>query len=274
MPMTLSARRFVSAGAITMLFACGGTVESSDHAPGGEAGSTVEGSGGVEGSRGGTTGNGGAIGLGGATKSVGGCCSARTPNCDDGYVEIPSPYDCPSGSTCYTEAPWCCDGPRHCASIAIGSGGASAGGATGSAATGNVGAATAAGGACPEPPPVCDAGDIETTDACTLSTTTACYGNWAYQCAPRVAWITCLKPSVVCGRPADYNRQYHYADTTICERYDVLCATSTQRFNNSCGCGCEQPATCPQLVDCMPGAGTLDALCTDTMSCPFTARAM
>jgi hypothetical protein len=299
MSLTLSVRRFVFAGAVTTLFACGGAVESSHQTAEGKAGSTIVASAGGSVSLGGTSSDGGAMAKGGANYAMGGCCTAMTPNCAAGYEEIPTLDACPIGLDCYMEPAWCCDRPRYCASVAVGSGGASAGGATGSAATGNIGAATGAGGAsaggatggaatgnigtatgaggaCPEPPPVCDAGDIKTTDECTLSTTTACYSNWAYQCAPRTEWITCLKPSVVCDRLTDYNRRYYKAGTDICERFDFLCDldSALKRFDNACGCGCEQPATCPQSVDCMPGAQTFDSLCTDTKSCPFTVRAM
>lgn len=261
-------RSFGLAIAITTLLACGGAAESGD-ATGGATG-TLKGAGG-------STGNGGDSSIGGL------CCNSR-PTCRVGDTELSNAETCPTGSTCYMQPAVCCSPAILCASGVGGSsqGGASTGGAsTGGTSTGglgNVGGNSGLGGWAWDTPsepvggacsaPACAAGYSHGNSGCPLTTPNPCYT--ADECG---GGMTCLKTSVVCDRAAEYNRRYQYADTTACQTANITCPSNTTVFKNACGCGCEQSATCPQWVDCMPG-GTLSPMCSDSTNCPFTLRAL
>jgi hypothetical protein len=84
--------------------------------------------------------------------------------------------------------------------------------------------------------------------------------------------ITCLS----CNPSAEYNREYLYTNYIGCTEWfadSMTCGPNTVKFTTSCGCGCEQSASCPQWVDCMPGSEPLDPLCSND-DCPYTVRAM
>jgi hypothetical protein len=70
-------------------------------------------------------------------------------------------------------------------------------------------------------------------------------------------------------------REYVSTDVGRCAAVDFLCAEATTPFFNDCGCGCEQDATCPDWIDCMPGGADPD--CADlealALRCPFTGVA-
>jgi hypothetical protein len=123
------------------------------------------------------------------------------------------------------------------------------------------------GGACS--PPSCAAGYLKAnTNVCVLTTNDACYSmtDCGYT-------TVCSKPAFTCDRAAQYNRKYQHADTSICHATSLTCTQNTARFDEVCGCGCEQDAGCPKYVDCMPGS-SLDPLCSDSTRCPFTLRAL
>jgi hypothetical protein len=125
---------------------------------------------------------------------------------------------------------------------------------------------TPVGGACSAP--TCATGYSPSSGTCSLTTQYPCYS--LDECG---GGMTCLKTSIPCDRTAEYNRRYQYADTTTCQTASITCPTNTTVFKGACGCGCEQPATCPQWVGCMPG-GTLSPMCSDSTLCPFSGRAM
>ncbi|HTM46076.1 MAG TPA: hypothetical protein VL137_14040 [Polyangiaceae bacterium] len=77
-----------------------------------------------------------------------------------------------------------------------------------------------------------------------------------------------------CNRDAEYNRHYVATSVSECTTVRYACEANTTAFQNACGCGCEQPTSCPQAVDCMPGPGPSDPLCTDRTMCPFSIRAL
>jgi hypothetical protein len=81
--------------------------------------------------------------------------------------------------------------------------------------------------------------------------------------------------AVVCNPTAEYNREYIASSPAICATLRYACADNTTGFENDCGCGCEQDSSCPQYVNCMPGAGPGDPLCDPSSTeCPFSIRAM
>lgn len=80
-----------------------------------------------------------------------------------------------------------------------------------------------------------------------------------------------------CDPALEMNRREYIATSLDeCAAIDYLCAENTFAFSNACGCGCEQSASCPEWIDCMPGGA--DAECADLAAfaarCPFSGVAM
>ncbi|MBI4509230.1 MAG: protease complex subunit PrcB family protein [Deltaproteobacteria bacterium] len=51
----------------------------------------------------------------------------------------------------------------------------------------------------------------------------------------------------------NYNKKWLSKSFEECTRMgDYMCVDGTKSFVNSCGCGCEQPADCPEWINCMP----------------------
>ncbi len=75
-----------------------------------------------------------------------------------------------------------------------------------------------------------------------------------------------------CSPMEEYYR--HYVSTTpeTCLLIDYSCPAGTRYFGNDCGCGCEQPTSCPEWVNCQPGQDRVSALC-NSEECPYTVRA-
>ncbi len=303
-------RSFVGAIAITTLFACGGASES-DHATQGSAGATTTTNGGSLG-KGGATGQGGNTNTGGiccnsrahcyagdVELSTGAACPANTTCYVQPAVCCSPSINCArgvggtaaggagvggSGATGNVAAASALGGASSGGSGATGNvasataaGGISAGGAGGAGATGNVGATTGLGGWSWDTPtapvggacsaPSCAAG-YSFGSSCTTSTPNPCYSS--DDCGGQ---MICQKTGVTCDRTSEYNRRYQLADTTQCQTAAISCITNTTVFKNACGCGCEQSSSCTEWIDCMPGSGTISALCSDSTVCPFSGRA-
>ena len=79
-----------------------------------------------------------------------------------------------------------------------------------------------------------------------------------------------------CDPPNEPDRKYVATTPNQCALIDFVCPAHTWYFGNDCGCGCEQDATCPDYVDCMPGPGPSNPLCsgTEAARCPYTIRAL
>lgn len=120
----------------------------------------------------------------------------------------------------------------------------------------------------------CNPGDTEISgpDACPPGA--SCYSNTI--CCSTV-W--CARAEAgdggSCDPSAEYNRSYVGSSPAECALIDFMCPPNTTYFGNACGCGCEQASTCPEWVDCMPGPGTLNPLCTTEghAMCPYTKLA-
>lgn len=58
-----------------------------------------------------------------------------------------------------------------------------------------------------------------------------------------------------------------------CGAISIHCPEGSNPFADTCGCGCEQPADCPDSVNCQPTSGDPRSdLCDNSKQCPFTAR--
>ncbi len=66
--------------------------------------------------------------------------------------------------------------------------------------------------------------------------------------------VSCTEIACPCDPPNEWWREYASLDAQECLLLDFACPANTLRFDNACGCGCEQDASCPQFFDCMPPA--------------------
>jgi hypothetical protein len=64
--------------------------------------------------------------------------------------------------------------------------------------------------------------------------------------------VGCTKVACACDPTKEWWRQYVATDPAQCMVIDYGCPANTTGFENECGCGCEQAASCPQWFDCMP----------------------
>lgn len=233
---------------LAVLPACSGAVYEGkgDSGVGGAQGATG-GSTSIQSTSSGTAGNYNATGGHSASPSVGGatggttepivCCLAM-PTCGSGETQIGMNDTCPTTSTCRTVT-MCCT-TIVCASAVAQCDGM----------------------------PACDSGDKEVSGACPS-------GSACYQRTLCGSTVTCVHvTSTVCDPSSEYNRSYKSKSVTQCQVIDYRCPTNTSMFTNDCGCGCEQAASCPPWVDCMPGPDTPEPLCSASDSCPYTVRAM
>ena len=224
---------------------CGGTFEGDDS--GSTGGTTADGSGGNDGS-GNAPGVGG--GAGGSVPTTGGasgtggddpmgtgghgpeCCLAEAV-CDEGDLQVESESDCPIGGECYSSTV-CCSTVW-----------------------------------CMEEQPLCDGIPVCASDETEVE---ACIeGRPCVKRAHCGTVIVCQKLEAFCDTEQQPNRHY-VAQGSECVDLDFSCPEHTTAFDEPCGCGCEQPATCPEYVDCMPG-GEVDPLC-DSNECPYSTRAL
>jgi len=53
-----------------------------------------------------------------------------------------------------------------------------------------------------------------------------------------------------CDAQTDWWRQYYGHSSEECAAVTFGCLEGVQRFENDCGCGCEQPAACAREIDC------------------------
>jgi hypothetical protein len=66
--------------------------------------------------------------------------------------------------------------------------------------------------------------------------------------------IGCTKIACACDPTAEWWRDYVGTSPQQCATILYACPEHTTPFSNSCGCGCEQDASCPQWFDCKPPA--------------------
>lgn len=243
-----------------LLAACGGsTTSGSGSNLDGGAGTGGSAAGGVSGSGGG--GISGSGGAGNGDSGTGGntvCCTVEVA-CEPGDEEISGPDQCPADAECYTNSvcAQCGSHPMCCSTVWC-------------IRTCDV-------------YPTCDPGDTDIDYPCPPPA--SCYArtvcNTTVRCLDVSSPVDAGPPvdaadAAACNPDAEYNRHYVSTDPLQCQVIDIECTGSTTYFANDCGCGCEQDASCPPSVDCMPGSGTSDPLCTQEgqLQCPYTIRAL
>ncbi|MBW2735005.1 MAG: hypothetical protein JRH20_21705 [Deltaproteobacteria bacterium] len=92
--------------------------------------------------------------------------------------------------------------------------------------------------------------------------TCSCFAGGQVYCTKRMC------PIPFCDPKSEWYRDYVSTDPEQCKVIKYSCPVNTTYFSNTCGCGCEQDASCPQWVNCMPPAPCdVDAL---RERCPYT----
>jgi hypothetical protein len=72
--------------------------------------------------------------------------------------------------------------------------------------------------------------------------------------------------------PGLFRHRVFAARAQSCSAISIYCPKGSILFSDECGCGCEQPETCPEGVNCQPSGEIHSELC-DSTDCPFTGRA-
>lgn len=271
-----SAWALLSVGTASLLtLACGGVSEEAD--------GTDDASGGAESSSGGGSGstNAGGESAGGGSSTGGGggqveCCLGL-PGCAPGDTIVDSEADCPEHASCYESSHccvtiWCARQEVQCAAIPVCSGD-------------SVEVEVCPEGAhCTEQtmcghtilcldeenPPSCGGGPTCPDGTKEVG---ACPSSGECQSETYCgATIYCLaEGSDPECEPDDPNRQYVGENLQQCAVVDLSCGDGLEAFEDECGCGCEQEATCPRYIDCMPGSDVHTG-CSDSAECPLSER--
>ncbi len=81
--------------------------------------------------------------------------------------------------------------------------------------------------------------------------------------------VSCSNAACACNRAQEWWRQYSAMSPAACASSRYTCPTNTTSFSNDCGCGCEEPTTCAQYLNCIPGAGSGCDMAQAKVDCPF-----
>lgn len=219
--------------------ACGGQSVAdagADSGSGGDVGD--DGGGGTDPGSGGTNSGGSPAtgGNGSGGEGSGGappaCCLAA-PACDEGDLQLELDEPCPIGGTCYTSS-ICCSTVW-----------------------------------CMKEQALCDA--IPTCAEGETQVPTCPEGAVCIKRALCGTVIVCQsEEGPACDRDQEVHRHYVSESPEQCQLIDYVCPPHATGFSNACGCGCEQPDTCPAAIDCAPGT-TVDPLCASE-ECPYSPR--
>jgi hypothetical protein len=81
--------------------------------------------------------------------------------------------------------------------------------------------------------------------------------------------------SGACNPEMEPDRNYVGESRAECMVVRFQCPEYTTMFSNDCGCGCEQDASCPDFVDCMPGSDPKPGCSEEERArCPYTDIAL
>lgn len=82
--------------------------------------------------------------------------------------------------------------------------------------------------------------------------------------------VSCTELACPCDAAKEWWRNYVGKSPAECATIKYACPANTTAFANACGCGCEQDASCPQTIDCMPPAPDCDKW---KAKCPYSGVA-
>ncbi|MEB2311064.1 MAG: hypothetical protein OZ921_02005 [Sorangiineae bacterium] len=89
-------------------------------------------------------------------------------------------------------------------------------------------------------------------------------------CTCQPSGVSCTDMACACDPAREWWRDYIASSPSKCAAAVYTCPEHTTQFANACGCGCEQDASCPESIDCMPPAPDCDAL---RARCPYSSVA-
>lgn len=64
--------------------------------------------------------------------------------------------------------------------------------------------------------------------------------------------VGCTERACPCDPVMEWWRHYETTMASECALLDFMCPANTTRFDNTCGCGCEQASSCAKSYDCTP----------------------
>ncbi len=88
-------------------------------------------------------------------------------------------------------------------------------------------------------------------------------------CTCEFAAISCTKKACTCDPAKEWWRNYVATSAKECSLVDFTCDAGATPFSNDCGCGCEEPSTCPQFAQCDPAYDCAKILA----DCPYAGAA-
>jgi len=80
--------------------------------------------------------------------------------------------------------------------------------------------------------------------------------------------VGCTELACACNPTTEWWREYMSTMPQQCTMLDFMCPTNTTRFDNTCGCGCEQDSACAESYDCTP-PNPCDVMQIQT-DCPYS----
>jgi hypothetical protein len=88
-------------------------------------------------------------------------------------------------------------------------------------------------------------------------------------CSCYLGTVSCsAEPTCSCDPPHEWWRSYVSTNPAECTALDYACEGELKPFSNACGCGCEEPTSCPEYAQCDAGVEPED--CQRMLAvCPY-----
>ncbi|MGC4064060.1 MAG: hypothetical protein QM784_05355 [Polyangiaceae bacterium] len=104
------------------------------------------------------------------------------------------------------------------------------------------------------------------------------YAGWTYangatfpatdgcnSCRCSAGKVSCTEVGCACNPNSETWRYYELHDPTSCASAGFTCPSGTVRFDNQCGCGCEQSLDCPDAHQCASSTWSASEAVVDVM---------